>query len=332
MSLILVTGATGFLGRQIVRQCQAAGLKVRATGRALRAPDLHCDYHPANLCDPRTYPDLLVGARTVIHAAGLAHQFGRKANDRAAFVRINAEVTERLARTAALAGVEHFVLASSVSVYGPDHERLVSEDAACHPQGHYAESKWLAEQWLLREATRDGLRVTILRLATLYGQEDPGNVARLIQSIDRGRFVWIGAGTNSKTLIHRDDAARACVLAAQRNGRDAWRVYNVAAPAASLREIVTHIAGALGRNPPRFHVPAELVETTLACAAWSPIRPWAKRWQHTVEKWLRSETFDGSALARDVNFKPRIDLAAGLKGEVDWYRGVANEVARRMAA
>ena len=77
-------------------------------------------------------------------------------------------------------------------------------------------------------AAQHQLGLTILRLATVYGEGDRGNIARLMRTIDAGRFVWVGHGTNRKSLIHRDDAA-AAVLAVVSTGPSGIRTFNVSA-------------------------------------------------------------------------------------------------------
>ena len=109
-----------------------------------------------------------------------------------------------------------------------------------------AMSKWQADQRAIEIAGDNGMHLTILRLATLYGEGDPGNVARLMRLIDRGRFVWVGDGLNRKSLIHREDAARACVTAACSPG-GGIRIDNVSALACSVRDLVEGLAVALGR-------------------------------------------------------------------------------------
>ena len=65
-------------------------------------------------------------------------------------------------------------------------------------------------------AARTGMALTILRLATLYGEGDPRNIKRLIRTLDQGRFIWIGDGRNQKSLLYVRDAARACSMVALR--------------------------------------------------------------------------------------------------------------------
>jgi nucleoside-diphosphate-sugar epimerase len=66
--------------------------------------------------------------------------------------------------------------------------------------------------------------------------------------LDRGRFLWIGDGSNRKSLLYKGDAARACMAVAERPASGV-NIYNVSAPACTMREIVDGIADALGKHP-----------------------------------------------------------------------------------
>ena len=83
------------------------------------------------------------------------------------------------------------------------------ENTPCNPVGPYALSKYNAELRAIEIARVSGMALAILRLATLYGEGNPGNVGRLMRALDRGRFLWIGDGSNRKSLLYRGDAARA---------------------------------------------------------------------------------------------------------------------------
>lgn len=259
MTQILITGAAGFLGREVVCRSQAAGLCLRATDRQRGDLPATLDFRAADITIPDTLRGLFDDVDCVIHVAGLAHVFNKAQAATAPFHQINALGTDHVARAAAQAGVPAMVLVSSVSVYGPHDsrkgDRLVDETCPCHPETPYAESKYQAEQLAAAAARAAGMRLRILRLATLYGEGDPGNVARLFRTIDRRRFVWIGDGSNQKSLIHRDDAARACIAAAISPG-EGLQTYNVAAPPSSMREIVETIAKALCRKVPAWRIPA----------------------------------------------------------------------------
>jgi O-antigen biosynthesis protein WbqP len=293
------------------------------------------------VCDlehPPVPDGLLDGVECVVHCAGLAHQFQSRPDDAERFRRVNVDATVRLAEAALKAGVRRFVHVSSVSVYGPPPsepeasatEAARTEDAPLAPVGPYAQSKRDAERELAalfstpaldpRPSTIDSqpAELVVLRLATLYGEGDPGNVRRLIETIAAGRFRWVGRGGNLKSLLHRDDAARACVLAATRSPMpDGPRVYNVTAAPCPIRAVVVAIHQALGKRPPRWFVPGSAARGLLAAAERLPtVGPRAKRWKSTVEKWLAHDAYDGTRFARSFGFEPQVPLEDGIAREV----------------
>jgi nucleoside-diphosphate-sugar epimerase len=316
---LLVTGANGFLGSAIVSQVARTGLWLRATDRGKASCAREVGYCQADILDPKSLLIAMNGITVVIHAAGLAHIFDKSQSTVASFKTVNADGTANVAAAAAQARVRHLIFISSVSVYGGSSSGL-TESAACHPEGPYAESKWQAEQRAIEIAQASGMHLTILRLATLYGEGDPGNVARLMRSIDRRRFIWIGEGSNRKSLLHREDAARACVtvLLAPSEGIN---IYNVSGPPCTMRDVVTVLASALGRHVPAWHVPASWTLRLTGLAAGLTQRCGRLGTLHdTVQKWLVDDYYDAGKFQREYSFQTRVDLAEGLRREVQWYR------------
>src|ERR1035437_4290529 len=209
--ITLITGSNGFLGSGIVRQALAGGLRIRASDIGAKSISSAVDYRQADLLDPAGLAGGLAGGETVIHAAGLAHVFGRTADSDARFDTVNRVGTGNTVRLAAEAGARRVVVFSSVSVYGESGRHGCAENAPCRPERPYALSKWRAARDAAEIARSHKLDMVILRLATLYGEGDPGNVGRLMRAIDRRRFVWLGNGSNRKRLVLRGDAATACL-------------------------------------------------------------------------------------------------------------------------
>ena len=325
MVRVLVTGASGFVGSAIARGCQEAGLEVRCTGRSDKLPQRLVNYSPADLLDADALPSLVAGVEAIVHAAGLAHQFGQVNRAKGRFTAVNVCATENIIRAAIRQGVQHIVLVSSVSVYGPHTATICKEEHLCCPQEPYGQSKYEAEQRSVELAKGSGRNLTILRLATVYGEEDPGNVARLIRVIDRGRFAWVGTGTNLKSLIHRDDVARACITVL-RQPPAGVNVFNLSGPTCPMRQIVDTLAAALDRKLPRWHVPASLALglTRLAGALGGKIsfllRPYA-----ALRKWLAQDAYDSAKFNQMFAFQTQIALADGLRREVMWYRSLTQE-------
>jgi len=320
---VLVTGAAGFLGREVVCRAQAAGLGVRAIDRQRGSLPASLDFQPADITVPETLRGLFDDIDCVIHLAGLAHVFDTRQAAAAPFHQINALGTGHVARAAASAGVGAMVLISSVSVYGRHEEPLVDESYPCHPETPYAESKYQAEQLAATAARAVGMRLTILRMATLYGEGDPGNVARLFRAIDRRRFLWIGDGSNQKSLIHRDDAARACIAAALSPGAGV-QTYNVAAPPSSMRQVVESIAQALSRRVPAWRVPTGIAMSIGRAASLLTCgHTRLASLPDTIRKWVAHDAYSGARFETECGFRPQVPLAEGIRREAAWFRAAS---------
>ena len=308
---VLITGANGFLGTTIVRQAMDSQIPFHATDIHESSVTSGIDYHRSDVTDLSALKPLPKGLSTVIHTAGLAHIFDSAEAQNAPFHSVNVTGTANMINAAALAGALHFVLVSSVSVYGPYTHGVYDEDVPCDPVGPYASSKYEAELKAREIAERTGMALTILRLATLYGEGDPGNVGRLVRSLDRRRFVWIGTGANRKSLLYKEDAARACLKAATRPA-SGINIYNVSAPPCTMREIVDGISGALGKRPFPVCVPASL--------ALLLSRGISKGLHQTIKKWLSEDVYNTDRFDGTYGFKTAVSLEDGLRREVGWYR------------
>ena len=218
--------------------------------------------------------------------------------------RTNVEGTRNVVLAARRTGVRHVVLVSSVSVYGNEPDV-------------YADSKREGERAAI-EAAGDAVGLTILRLATVYGEGDRGNVLRLIRAIDRHRFIWIGHGDNRKSLIHRDDAAEAILTAALAG---VGGTFNVSAPPVTMREVVSAIARALGRSMPRIAISSRAaMAAARALSALTLHDRRAVALARTIAKWCSDEVHDGSEFCARFAFTPAVELSDGIAREVAWYR------------
>lgn len=318
---VLVTGANGFVGNAIAQRCLLTGMDVRMSGRSDKTSTDAPGYFKADITDPDSLLEAMSDVDCVVHAAGLAHQFGEKIKP-SAFMKTNVNGSRNVASTAISAGVKHLVLISSVSVYGPHGKMNCDEDTTCQPVGPYAESKYQAEKQTSEIVNGSDTRLTILRLSTVYGEGDPGNVARLMRMIDRGRFVWVGDGSNRKSLIDKDDVALACEKVIHQTP-DVISTYNVSTSVNSMREIVEALAAELGKGLPRWRIPSGLAKTMASSFdRISGRRKQTGRFGSKVDKWLGDDVYDSSRFNRKYDFASTVSLTEGLKREVDWYRHI----------
>ena len=313
---LLVTGGSGFLGSKIVDLALDAGWKVRTLDRDSRTRDARVEMCVGDIADCAILHQACEGVSAVVHAAGLAHVFGPRSRDLAAFCAVNETGTRNVVDAALEADVAHVVLISSVSVYGPHDAAVCDETAPCRPEGPYAVSKWRGELAASERIAKSGAALTILRMATIYGEGDRGNVAKLIAALDRGRFLWPGSGQNHKSLIYRDDAARACLCALEAPAAGIG-IFNVSVPAVTMREIVTAICQGLERPVPRLGIPQSflLAASAIAGALGDP-----GQLRQRFQKFIRDDVYSGSRFETAYGFHPAVSLAEGMRREVNFMR------------
>lgn len=211
---VLVTGGTGFIGYEVVRQLVEAGhrprVAVRRPPRGALLSRLDADLVVADLTRPDSLRRVVAGCDTVIHLAGRATMEPLRAL-RPTLV----DGTRRLAEAAADAGVEHLVHASSLLVHGQASAQAPIEAATpLDPVVDYGRAKVLAERALRVVEEAGGPAVAALRLPHVYG---PGDL--LFSRVRRGLLVTPGRGDNLYAHLHVEDAARVLVAAATQRWR-----------------------------------------------------------------------------------------------------------------
>jgi len=249
---IAVSGATGWIGTRVVDELRSRGLKVRRFVRNATQPD---DCVWALERPSRTWAEHLSGCDAVIHCAGRVHISEEyNGGDIAEFRRINRDGTDHLIMAATAAGTKRFVLASTIAVYDWAQRRPMAETDATAPMTAYARSKLEAEACL----RRSNIDWRICRLATVFGDGDTANFARLAAAIRRRHFFLPGDGTAMKSVLPLEIASSVLVQAAC-DEKWARTTVNVAMPVApSLSEICAAFSAVCGMPQVR-HIPIAAV-------------------------------------------------------------------------
>jgi nucleoside-diphosphate-sugar epimerase len=318
---VLVTGAKGFVGKAIISALSHSCIEIGM----LDLPPSPADVPPehffgVDITNAGALEDLsnIGGIDAVIHAAGLAHQFGVVTREK--FWRVNVEGTRNAAGLAARLNAKRFVLISSVSVYGkagPEGSER-SETSPCHPEGFYAESKYESENAAREVCEKKGIDLTILRLATVIGEGDAGNVSRLIKAVDKRKFYWIGRGENRKSLVYKGDVARAC-LAVLTGKQTGGGTYNISARPESMKNIVSYIEQALGKKVVPIGIPPGFLKLAFGVNSKTLGVGKISRLEETVDKWLSDEIFSAERFKADYAFRPETAIEEAIKREVAWY-------------
>lgn len=322
---VLVTGATGAIGPQIVIALCAAGYLVRTF--SLNTPETelfppNVEERIGDVTDPAAVQSAIQGVDAVVHLAALLHVVNPLPELREKYERINVGGTATVVAAAVKAGVKRVILASTIAVYGPSNGRILDEDSVPHPDSFYAQTKLAAEKIVLNSKYADGQPLgTVLRFGAVYGTRIKGNYQRLLWSLARGRFISIGAGRNRRTLIYDKDLARMVVLAMQHPA--AGNIYNVAdGRFYELNAIIAAISAALGRKPPQFSIPfgpvrivAGIIENAMRLSGrHSPVS------QATIDKYTEDIAVSSERARTHLGFIPEYSLAAGWRETVQEMR------------
>jgi nucleoside-diphosphate-sugar epimerase len=209
--MILVTGATGFVGRAVTARLGSTPM-ARVRG-ALRAParPLVSGVEPLIVDDLSPTADwtaALRGVDVVVHTAARVHVMHDDASDPLAeFRRVNVGGTTQLARQAAAAGVRRFIFISSIKVNGEETRPglAYTADDAPAPVDPYGTSKHEAEEALRELSRRTGMEVVIIRPVLVYGPGVKGNFRSVVRWVDRGVPLPLGAVDNRRSLVAIDN-------------------------------------------------------------------------------------------------------------------------------
>lgn len=260
----LVTGASGFIGRHVVRALTREGWSVR---RAVRSPEGAGDEVVIESIGPETdWRAALDGVDAVIHLAARVHY---KNDERAVelYRKVNVDGTLRLARCAATAGVRHFIFISTVLVHGRSNEGRAPfrESDVPTPRGLYGTSKAEAEAGLRTLARDSDMKISVIRPPLIYGAHAKGNFPLLARAVRLGLPLPFAAIRNrrnflcvqnlSSFILHRLDHPDATSNFEIFLLADGERV--------STPEFIACLARASGKRPRLFGIPPNLLSAAL---------------------------------------------------------------------
>lgn len=306
---VLVTGATGFLGRALVARLAVDGRFVTCAAsrreeqdwpdrvRAIQVGDLGVDTNWSNA---------VRGTDVVIHTAARVHVMDDEAQDRLLeFRRVNVEGSLNLARQAAEAGVCRFIFISSIKVNGectPPKQPFTVEDVPA-PVDSYGTSKHEMEEGLYRLAAVTSMEVVIIRPPLVYGPGVKANFLSLIRWLYRGVPLPLGGIQNKRSMVALDNLVDLIVTCIDHSAAANQTFLVSDGEDLSTTELLQRMAAALGKPARLLLVPAWLLKTGATLFGKRDI----------VQRLLGSLQVDISKTKEILGWKPPVSVDEALK-------------------
>lgn len=311
---VLVTGASGFIGRALCARLAAADVAYVGAVRNAAPGDAQTrgivtlgDFAAAD------WTEVLRGIDTIVHLAGRAHvRTARESNAPTPFVVANVHVTRRLLDAAVKAGVRRIVLASTIKVYGeetPAGRPFRAGDVAA-PRDAYAHSKAAAEAVLWQVCRTGAIEGVVLRMPLTYGPGVKGNFARLLEAVAAERRLPLAGIANRRSLLYLGNAVSAIEAAISAPALAGQTLPIADADGVSTSELIERLARELDVAPHLYHLPATLVRAAAMLLGR----------RATVERLLGNLEVDAARFSEIAHWAPPFTIDEGLRATAAWWK------------
>ncbi len=268
---VFVTGGTGFIGGEVVRQLRDRGddvvCLVRNPKKGEKVAAIGCELVSGDLTDGEAIRAGLEGCDAAIHAAAM-YEVGIPASQRPAMYEANVTGTERVLEAALEAKTPRIVHVSTCGVFGNTHRKVVDETYE-HPgkefTSYYEETKLESHRIAKRMIEENELPCIIVQPGGVYGPGDTSQVGDLIDQLLAGKLPLIPFPELGVCLTHVEDIAGGILLAVDKG--KLGETYVLSGPVTTMRDAVEIVAGIAGRKPPKHAVPTPLLK------ALTPVGP-----------------------------------------------------------
>jgi len=313
---VLLTGATGFVGSAVAKQfAEQENTQVLAAVRQKCGdlPDRIEQLVVGELTSDTDYGDMFDGLDVVVHCAARVHVMNDDVTDPLEeFRKVNVEGTLNLASQAAKAGVKRFVFISSIKVNGEvtsNHTPFTPDDSYI-PTDPYGLSKWEAEQGLGVLAEETGLEVVIIRPPLIYGVGVKANFLKMIETVQKGIPLPLGAVYNKRSLVALDNLVNFIVLCTH-HPRAANQIFLISdGEDVSTTELLQKVGKVLGKPARLIPVPVPFMRFAAKLVGKEAV----------TNRLFASLQVDSSKARELLGWQPVISMDEQLKKMVEAYK------------
>ncbi|MGQ9465426.1 MAG: NAD-dependent epimerase/dehydratase family protein [bacterium] len=315
---ISIIGSSGFIGRFLVKKLiennhEVVGLDMHPTP----ASAVRYVHIIGNFLNTDDVKRICENSSLVIALAAKHHDFGITKEE---YFKVNVGGTINLLECMAQQHIKKLIFYSSVAVYGTQTEPT-TEESPLIPDTDYGKSKLAAENEILRWAKEDKERCAIIiRPTVVFGPENYGNVYNLIDKIYKKRFVFVGDGSNIKSVAYVENLADATIFLME-HLKPGVQIFNYSdEPQMTTAEIVNTITEFMPHGIPKFKIPLWLAVSAggifdvMAKVTGYNFPITAKRM-----KKFSTRTCHKSDKIRRLGFQQKISIKEGFRRMVEWY-------------
>lgn len=323
LSRVVITGANGFIGRHLTAAQLALGREVVAVDqRVSNLDDIKQDpmltIIETDIRDAAAMSAAINGADIVFHLAA-AHLEVAAAESH--YRAINVDALATLLHLAKAASVQRFVHCSTVGVFGPIETLPADETTPCRPDIAYEKTKLDGEQLVHKAAVSGGLSTVIIRPSWVFGPGCPRTL-KLLRSIARKRFFFVGRADNMRHPLYIGDLLRAFERAATHQIAPGSTFIIAGPEAVSVRELVQVASKALGVQYNPISIPEAFV--SVGCAiiekAFVAINRQPPFSSRSLKFFTESSAFSTTKTKEELDFEANTALLDGLSSTISALR------------
>jgi len=317
--IVLVTGATGFVGQHLCNFLCTNGYTVYATYRKMKPVCPHPNikwFQIQNINIDTDWSRLLYNVEYVVHLAALAHQMGIRGQGRLAeFMTVNAEGTAQLAQAVAASTVKRLVFISSIGAVKSLSTEQITESTHCTPDTDYGKSKLAGEQRVQEILKNSQPDWCILRLPLVYGPGNPGNMARLLKLIRTGLPLPLGGIDNQRSFVYIGNLVEAIERCLWHPGASRRTFFASDREVVSIVELLTLLAKQANKPLRLFTAPGPLMNgvAVLGDLLSQAVGKSVGIDSYSLSRLLGSLYVDSTPLYEAIEWHPPFTLAQGLE-------------------